>query len=275
MADSYEPYSYGNPTLFFDSNLNPINETSNIGSGHRLVVEDLDDDGNDEVFVGYELLTSDGKHVWTADCWVNRKINAYDQHVDHAESFKFEGKWYIAVAGSDFLYLINKNGKVVWKRKTSHPQYCIVGKLIPPFDLPGIVLFNSRGEVNLFDIKGKEIWRKKFPEHWPMGKPRAINKPFHMGEPAQLLRADGGTAEDKILYYEAGWPYLVDGNGTPCLIFEAPENSRKPEYKLPNWHRLDDYGMGYKSKSIQSAKGNNNIIIFDRRYAWLYQCAAK
>jgi len=271
MADSYPPYTYGNPTLFLDKSLNILHLAEHIGSGHRIPLTDADGDGAEEALLGYQMVKSDGTILWTLDLWQGKQIDPFAQHVDQVSHFKWNGRDLFAIAGSDRLYLIDSTGVTIWSQMLPHPQYCLIGRFDSSDSRPSLFVTNRREMMHGFDLDGHETWRRMLPENWPMGKPNTLARPFHKGVPAVVWHSPDLKSQDIVVYSEAGWPYGVNGSGRLCLRFPHTGEILKPACaNLPN-HRPDDFGLSFSCAAYDIDRdGNEEMVIFDRRYAWIY-----
>ena len=154
---------------------------------------------------------------------------------------------------------------------TTHPQFCLVGRFCQDDARPHVFLTNGRIEMNGFDMEGNEVWHGLLPEHWPMGRPTNIRSDFHKGVPAVVWHSPEPGRPDLVIYSEGGWPYGVNGSGQPALVFPHTNRAQKPSATLPR-HRPDDYGMSFDCVVYDfDQNGTEEVIIHDRRFAWLFQ----
>jgi hypothetical protein len=279
----YEPNPEGNRTVFFDSSFKAHKTVAAKGEGHYPACFDADGDGYDEFFLGYNLFDHDGSLLWTVDYWKERSIREKAQHADQIYIYTKEGEqdWYGLIAGSDALYMVDRDGHMRWRREGPHVQHLVVGKLLKNDPKDYIFILNCRIEMNLYDLEGNEIWKGKLTENWPFGRPLPV-KPdaFHMGRPMSLWKNPLGDGQDLIVYNEAGWPYVIDGQGNRRIEFPCPENSRQSNsfkiYGFPCFddnppHRPDDWGYGYYTRVHDiDCDGKEEVIIYDRKHCWIY-----
>lgn len=271
----YAPHSYGNPTLFLDSSLQIVHTADFLGSGHCPVVFDADDDGYDEVLLGYELIDLHGRKIWTLDRWRTESFST-DQHVDEAKLFSRDCKWNIAITGGDRLYVIDAGGNTLWYSPQPHAQYVVVGKFVSKSNEDHLFVTNSLNDYDktvCFSTTGEKIWEKKLPEHWPMGRPRCIERTpyFHKGISAVCWKNPVAGKPDVVIYCEKGWPYGVGEDGTPSIVFPQMPAIRKPERQIPP-PRPDDYGFSYSANVADvDGDGIDEIVIYDRTNVWVYR----
>lgn len=272
---AYPPHQYGQPVLFYDAGtLKLLDARDAVGAGHWPLVFDADGDGRDEFLVGYELLDHDRHHLWTVDRFRTTPPDPVKQHVDYAWLRRnADGAWQLAAAGSDQLYLVDQQGNTVWQRWGEHPQFCVSGRFRPQDPREYVFLANCRFSMELFDLEGNSIWRTRLPEHWPRGRPRSIprEREMHMGRPLTVWRTGLPERPEVIVYNEAGWPYLVGGNGEPEFVIPCPPHAVQPEFPLPA-HRPDDYGYGFRTWPADlDGDGEEELLVHDRYYAWIFK----
>lgn len=271
MADAYPPYSYANPWLFFDPQLDLVHEGEYIGSGHQIIPFDPDQDGQDEFLIGYQFVDTDGQVIWTLDDWSEKSILPIEQHVDHAEIYWSDRKWFAALSGSDEQYWIDSSGKTIWKRKLPHPQYCILGHEAGELR---IFVINQREGMSCFDAKGEEIWQGIIPENWPKGRPRNAfhPRPIHVTIPADkvtLIQGDS-SAKELILYKEGGWPYVINFRGQPVYRFTPGDLCKIQSLDTPIT-RINNLGLSYEAEVYDvNGDGRQEVIIYNREFASIY-----
>ncbi len=268
---AYPPHDYANPAWFFDADLRLILTRDHLGSGHAPLVYDVDDDGRDEFIMGYNLVDHDLTVRWTYQPVPPGEWNAGEMHVDGAAIGTVSGRLCAAFAGSDIAYLLDaRTGKPVWKRKGTHPQHVQIGRFDPRAGDGQVFVHNKRAELQLFDIHGNELWRMTPPLNFPLGRPEACRKQlFHVFDPTTLLRGLGADATDLLIFTDGGWPYVIDGWGRRCAEFPHTPNIAQEWGDVPG--RPDDYGYGFYARSADiDGDRRHEVIINDRRYAWIY-----
>lgn len=268
-ADAYPPHSYANPWVLFNCKLDMIHKEDYLGAGHHVAVFDADGDGCDEFLIGYQLVNRIGEVLWTVDQCQGESINSLEQHVDHVEICWIGGQWFAAIAGSDKQYWVDSAGHALWARELPHPQYCAVGHTEAGLR---VFVLNQRESMNCFDTSGKEIWHGLLPEFWPMGRPAGAlgPRPIHCGVPAVTLRT-GAESDDLLVYKEGGWPYAIDFQGQMAFMFPFTARIQKPHVHSPH-SRINNIGLSFEVEvSDLNADGYDEVVIYDRRFAWLYQ----
>lgn len=243
MDRSYDGYEYANPWILLNERLEITKEFEAKGAGHNIYFEDINSDGENEILIGYELFDFNASRIWTVDYWVSREMNSLEQHADWVEGIWWKSKWYGIIAGSDQQYLINMNGKVIWKKTLPHPQACSFGTYE---DDLYIFVANQRESMDVFDLAGNQVNKTILPEHWPNGKPAFINpvRPIHVSNPIQRLpSAKGSEPSNAFIYIEGGWPYIANYLGKPVAKFE-PGNNEKFKFGY-EFYRANDIGGSF------------------------------
>lgn len=93
---------------------------------------------------------------------------------------------------------------------------------------------------------------------------------------AYLVDSEGRTRfhtpdTNHILFTADGWPWAMDGDGTPAASFVPPAASRQPEMVNHPQARADDMGYGFDTKVVDwSSDGTFEAVIYDRRYLWSF-----
>lgn len=106
--------------------------TVNLNTGHYPFPHDVDGDGRDEVVVGYTLLSSDGKKLWSNE----------DKIQDHADGLSIvslrEGAAPVLVtaASDEGLFFTDLKGRILKRHHIGHTQDVSIADYRP--DLPGL-----------------------------------------------------------------------------------------------------------------------------------------
>lgn len=135
--------------------------------GHFPLACDINGDGRDEVMAGYDMLSAEGKVLWScrdlddhADClWVG-DVNG-------------DGKPEVCVGGS-VTCLYDAEGRELWRYTGSiESQHVALGKFLP--DSPGLQVagldrirrgdgykgqYNGKDGMFLLDCQGRELWKE-------------------------------------------------------------------------------------------------------------------
>jgi hypothetical protein len=159
----------------------------------------------------------------------------------------------------------------VWKRKGTHPQHCQIARFGPEIDGNQVFIHNKRAELELLDAKGDPIWQLMPSENFPLGAAAPCKRQkFHVFDPTSLLRGMGPNRTDTLIFTDGGWPYVISGRGERSLEFPYTPNTAQDWGEVPG--RPDDYGYGFYARVADfDGDGTAEILINDRRFAWLYE----
>ena len=268
---AYPPHPYANPAWFYNSRLELLKTADYLGAGHTPLAVDVDGDGFDEFIIGYNLVDHDLSTVWTFEPVPKEEWDAGEMHVDDMVIGEVGGKSCIALAASDTAYLLEaKTGRLLWKRKGTHPQHCQVGHFHPGLDGNQVFVHNKRAELQLLDAAGEELWQIMPPENFPLGLAAPCKRQkFHVFDPTTVLRGFGPDGTDQLIFTDGGWPYVIDGLGRRCIEFPYRQNAAQDWGEVPG--RPDDYGYGYYARVADfDGDGQPEVLINDRRFAWIY-----
>ncbi|MBN1757004.1 MAG: PQQ-binding-like beta-propeller repeat protein [Chitinispirillaceae bacterium] len=205
-------------------------------TGHYPWPFDFDGDGKDEVFCGFDFLSSEGKKQWSmnqdghADCiWVG--------DVDQDPSNGTE----IAVGGAD-VTVYHQDGTLMWRNALpQEPQNIAIGDFLP--DEPGLeiggqdrVLRDDPGEeaIFVFSSTGETTYYKK--------------------------RSGWGS----IAYMCHNW----EGDGADHLmIWRGPD---RPALYNGSVEQIASFTEGYMMAGDMNGDGSDEIVIFTETNASIY-----
>lgn len=265
-------WRYGEPVIGLNSNLEIVwQPRMAIGGGHHILSLDLNGDGRNEYLIGYSAFDLAGNLLWTVDAIDESSFNPAEQHVDYTSLLQGkDGKLYIAIAGSDKVYLVENGGKTVFAEKNIHCQGVAAGIFRNDSEFQ-IALYNSpNGPMTLYDPTGRKIWDSPTKRIWPEREGKIRNARMHRNRPILKLE---GLNKDLIAYADGGWPWAMDGEGEILQIFAPPENSAKPDCPewIPEQARRDDIGWSFAMLVGDiNNDGQKETLIYDRRFMWIY-----
>lgn len=223
--------------------------------GHFPAVADVDDDGKDEVFVGFALIDHDGKVVFEKD--------AKGAHQDAAYIVRAPDKTWRLLFGNGGIHCLAPDGAELWNHPLGEAQHVVAGRFRSDSALQFIVIDrtplpthhrdeNAWAILYCYDLDGKEIWhRQQEKGAWAIAT-----------VPIQWF---GPNAPQGVFVYGQGPgrpPVIYDGNGdiVDTLPMQyAPQRSedeRKAEF----------YGL------VADVWGDSReeIILFGSRGACIY-----
>jgi hypothetical protein len=136
-----------------------------VGStGHYPAIADLDEDGRDEVFVGFALVDHDGKVLFQKD--------AQGAHQDAAFIARPpDGRWRL-LFGNAGIHCLDRSGATLWEHPLGEAQHVVAGWFRSDSPLQFIVVdrtpvpthrrdANAWAVLYLYDLDGRELWRRQ------------------------------------------------------------------------------------------------------------------
>jgi outer membrane protein assembly factor BamB len=224
--------------------------------GHCPAIGDIDNDGRDEVFVGYALIDQDGKPLWEHD--------PGDSHQDAAYVARLPfGAWRL-MFGNGGAHCLNPDGSEAWHKPLREAQHVVAGRY--RFDTPLQVAVIDRGYprsvtgnpavLYLYDVAtGEEIWRRPQPAG---GWSAACTN----------IRWTGRHLHDEIMVY-------MRGTNQPVAIYDG-DGDIVDEMEVPA-HICGDYDSGegvtpchYCSRADVWGDGREEVIVFGWKGARIY-----
>ncbi len=135
-------------------------------TGHFPAIADVDDDGKDEVFVGFALVDHDGQVLFSKD--------PEGAHQDATWIVRAPDGRLRLVFGNGGVHCLTVDGTELWRHPLGEAQHVIAGKFRreAPFDF---VVVDRRptpdqqrdekawANLHLYDVEGKEIWKRQQP----------------------------------------------------------------------------------------------------------------
>lgn len=214
--------------------------------GHFPLACDINGDGKDEVMAGYDLLSAEGKLLWScknlddhADCLWMGDVNG-------------DGKPELCVGGS-VTCLYDGEGNELWRYDGSiESQHVALGKFLP--DSPGLQVagldrirrgdgykgqYDGKDGMFLLDCEGRELWKE---DRRTKGWLTIVN----------TYRNWAGEGRDYILAYRRGggvMPTLYNGEMEPVVTF--PED-------------------GYVLSGDLFGRDCEDAVIYAGKMAWIY-----
>lgn len=223
--------------------------------GHFPAIADIDADGKDEVFVGFALIDNDGKPIFEKDpkgahqdaCWILRHP---------------AGDWRL-LFGNAGIHCLSATGSEHWAHPLGEAQHVIAGRFLADPSIQLVVVDrtpipshrrdeNAWAILYLYDLDGKEIWRREQPKGaWAIA-PLAVNWSGH-ANPRSILIYGRGLAQPAVLY---------DGAGRIVETFPMRVPPGRPESDA----RTDFYALA----ADVSGDERDEVILFGARGACIY-----
>lgn len=141
----------------YDSELNLLwTYKAPVNTGHFAYTKDLNGDGREEMFVGYDLVDADGQRIWS--------LPVHTDHTDEIVIGKIDperDELIAIVSGSEGFMLADLQGNILVKEIIGHAQRISVGNYRP--ELPGLEIcvssyWGNQGIIYLYDCHGKLLW---------------------------------------------------------------------------------------------------------------------
>lgn len=135
-------------------------------TGHFPAIADIDDDGKDEVFVGFALIDHDGTVLFTKDAKGAHQDAAWIERAP-------DGKWRL-LFGNGGIHCLAADGTEIWTHLIGEGQHVIAGKFRKESPLDFVVVDrtplpdhkrdeNAFAILYLYDLDGNEIWKRQQP----------------------------------------------------------------------------------------------------------------
>ncbi len=214
-------------------------------TGHRPAIADVDGDGKDEVFVGFVLIDHDGRVLFEKD--------ANDSHQDAAYIIRpADGAWRL-LFGNGGVHCLAVDGNELWRHPLYEAQHVAAGKFRSDSEIQCAVANlgfprtaeGSPAVVHLYDLDGREIWRRQPPRStWSAGVV-GIDW-FGVGRPHALLVYDPNLGENRPAL-------LYDGAGDLVAEFPFPHG-----------------GIFFATRADVWGDSREEVILFGSRGACIY-----
>lgn len=225
-----------------DENLNLLWKfQSDKNTGHCPLPVDINGDGRDEVLVGYNMLSADGKKLWT-----------YPITADHTDEivagkFKGDGKGYFAcVSGTQGFFIGDFSGNIVARDLIGHAQrvsvanYC---KAREGFEIAVTNFWGHQGVIYLYDSDGNEIWEMENEMNGNLVTP--VNWD---GNGVEMILTNADSKKGGLLTGEGIRGVEFPEDGHPTLCCEAIDLYGDEREELVCWD--------YKSMYIYTQEDN-------------------
>ncbi len=185
-----------------------------VNPGHFPYAKDVNGDGRDEVFVGYDLLSADGKLMWS--------LPIYTDHTDEIIIGKIDpdrGELIAMASGFEGFNVCDLNGKLLVRQQTGHAQRISVGNYRP--DLEGLEIamvtyWGNQGIVFMYNCKGEPLWTYEMPNNGNILSP--VN---WTGDGQDLLLLNGNCEKGGMLDAFRRQVVRFPNDGHPELCADA------------------------------------------------------
>ena len=253
----------------YDGNLNFLwTYDAPVNTGHFAYTKDLNGDGREEMFVGYDLVNSAGQRIWS--------LPVHTDHTDEIVIGKIDperDEIIGIVSGSEGFMLADLEGNILTKQIIGHAQRISVGNYRP--ELPGLEIcvstyWGNQGIIYLYDCHGKLLWSDEpstngnviTPVNWTGDGKDLILLNANLeqgglidGQNRQVVRFpnDGhpelcaevidltGDARDEIVVWDEKMMYIYTQDN---IVADADQPRKYPHYNASNYRGEYSYRKG-------------------------------
>ncbi len=211
--------------------------TGKCNTGHYPFAYDIDDDGKDEVAIGYSMFDDDGAKLWSLD----DKIN---DHADGVAVVRFnegaEPTIFYAASDAGAFYTDIK-GNVLKRHFFGHVQNPAVANLrddLPGLEIVSINFWGNQGIIHYFDSDGDLYYDFEPVQHGSMCLP---------------VNWTGGSEEFFVLSADVTEGGMYDGRGRRVVNFPAD-------------------GHPYECNAVLDVTGDcrDEVVVWDPYELWIY-----
>ncbi len=144
----------------YDKNMELMWRYHHKNTGHFPYIYDFNNDGNDEMFVGYDLVDSKGNIIFSLP-----------MNSDHTDEIIYarlnidEPKRLILASGNEGFNIVNLDGSIYKHNEVGHAQRISIANYMNNNSLQILVtsFWGSDGIINFFDSNGDLLKTKEFP----------------------------------------------------------------------------------------------------------------
>ncbi len=199
-------------------------------TGHFPYIADFDQDGKDEMFVGYDLIDHDGTMLFS--------LPMHSDHTDeiiYARLKQNEPKRLILASGNEGMNIVSLDGTIYKHNEIGHAQRISVAKYLKDeegLQIMATAFWGSDGILCIYDSEGRLLKQKEVPFNGNLISPVNYDGTHILA----LLNAslEGGLIDgdlDSVVFFpEDGHPTLsaevfdIDGDGIDeILCFDSKE----------------------------------------------------
>lgn len=222
-------------------------------TGHCPLPLDINGDGKDELLVGYTMLNSYGKELWTYDIT--------NDHTDEIVPGKFRGDgkgYFVCSSGSEGVFIGDMEGNIITRDYIGHAQRVSVARYTnkcDEFRIAAVNYWGHQGIIYLYDTDGNNLWELEnrsngnliSPVNWDGDGTELILTNAKYG----LINGDGVIA---VEFPDDGHPVmcceaidlcgddrdeLVVWDYNTCMIYTQSDNPKSTDYhpvKFPDYN---------------------------------------
>lgn len=220
-----------------DSNLNLLWRFNYKNSGHFPFSYDINKDGKDEIFCGYNLIDSKGNLIWT--------LPIETDHTDEIIIGKFnpdEEEQIAIVSGWEGFIIANKDGELKNQDINGHGQRISIANYIPEkkgLEICTTTYWGNNCIIYMHDCEGNEIWHKEMDCNGNVITPVSWD-----GSDSELILLNGDFKDGGLMDGKGNVVVLFPEDGHPVLCAEVID--------------IDDDGL-------------DEVILWDRKNLYVYE----
>jgi len=135
-----------------------------LNTGHYPFAYDIDNDGKDELLIGYSMLDDDGSTIWTLE-------NTLEEHADGVAVVKYlenTDPVVVCAASDEGMLFANLNGDILKHHYIGHAQNPVVANFrddLPGLETISINFWGNQGIIHYYNSKG-EIYHDFEPNQY-------------------------------------------------------------------------------------------------------------
>jgi hypothetical protein len=211
----------------------------------------IDQDGEDEILAGYQLLrAADGGLVWD-----RADLKIHNDAADYGD-VNCDGSTEVAIATSNRAAVVSASGETLWQGDEYHAQHITTGHFLPDTCERQVVTIDrdeaKSGIMRFYSASGKLLWQVK-----------------DIGNRAMLSRVDSWIPEIReslILVFRSfnGPPRLYDARGRTVAVFPFPPAMTG---KTGN----DSHTRHYIQHFDMDNDGREEMVLYNESQLWIYK----
>lgn len=187
---------------------------SDKNTGHCPLPVDINGDGKDEVLVGYNMLSAEGKKLWS-----------YPMETDHTDEIvmgKFRGDdrgYFACVSGTQGFFIGDFEGNIVARDLIGHAQRVSVAHYCRDregFQIAVTNFWGHQGVIYLYDADGNQIWEMENERNGNLVTP--VNWD---GSGVELILTNADPEKGGLLNGDGVRAVAFPDDGHPTLCCEA------------------------------------------------------
>ena len=221
--------------IAFDYDFKQLWQYNHKNTGHFPYIYDFNNDGKDEMFVGYDMVDSNGNIIFS--------LPMNSDHTDeiiYTRLNKESDKKLILASGNEGMNIVDLDGTIYKHNEIGHAQRISVAKYLENIEglqIMTTTFWGSDGIISIFDSEGNKL--KQFEQR---SNGNVITPVNYDGK--HILAILNSSEDGGLINGELDKVVLFPNDGHPTLAIEA--------------YDIDDDGI-------------DEIICFDEKVMWIYK----